>query len=217
MRKKKKEFNILRTVFRILVVLVISVGIVGILNIQYIEQAQKPVLEITPDTYSVEVKRLIQKGDVVQILGTPDLMLQVSQEPVNPEATVDDIIYHYAGLKEYGFDFVVRIKRGKLESSEQVFRGKVIGINETNFEGRIRTALNREINFDDSVNRDISAEIDQSSKDQIRAKSVGSFTSSTLMILDEDELKLDQIYNNMVWHTTLLSLLLLAIFKKNIF
>lgn len=217
MRKEKKKFNIFKTIFGVLLILVISVVLVGALNMQYIEQARKPILEITPETYSVEVKRAIQKGDVVQITGTPDLLLQVSQEPVEQNTESNEIIYHYAGLKEYGFDFVVKMKRGKLESKQQVFRGKVIGINDTSFEGRIRNALNREINFDDSMNREISSEIDQSSKDQIKAKSVGNFTSSTLMVLDEDVINLDQIYNNMIWHVTLLSFLLIAIFKRYIF
>lgn len=212
-----KRKNPVKTVFLMLICITISFGLVIILNNQYLEQAARPVKVVQPEGYLESQKAQIQLGDIVQITGTPNLLYQVSQEPTDKSQDPNAVVYHYVGLKEYGFDFVVKIKKGKLESTKQTFIGKVNGISKTEFGSRIKNALNKPINFDEAVNEEVAKELDETSQSQIAQRSEGKFTDNSLLVLDEEVINVNEVYANIVIHSTLLSVFLVAFFRKKIF
>lgn len=190
---------------------------VYLLNKGYLDTAQKEVVEINPDKFSEDSKNAIEYGDIVKITGTPNLLQQVSQEPTKTSDLSDKTTYYYVGLKEYGFDFVVKVKKGKVVSESQTFIGKVTGLSNTEFGSRIKNSLNKPINFDDSVNQEISKELDQESKDKISTQSEAKFTDTTLLVLDEEVIDLNGIYTNIIMYSVVLSVFFITLFRKRIF
>ncbi|RMD77311.1 hypothetical protein D6810_01325 [Candidatus Dojkabacteria bacterium] len=211
----RKKPSLLRSIFFVFALVGISAGIVSFSYSEQLRLLSKPILEINPETYSPQVKSSIEKGTIVRISGTPNLLIQVSQEP--SKDVKNPIIYHYAALKEYGFDFVVRIKRSKLNSKFNTFQGKVLGINDTEFGNRIKNGLNKEINFADQVNKELSSEIDDAVKKLIAVNSAGQFSNDALLVLDEEVLDYYQLYQSLITNTVLLSIFFIAVFKRSIF
>ena len=210
--------NPIKSIFLILLIIGLSASIIYVLNKSYIDTAQKEIKEITSETYNEAAKAEIQFNDIVKITGTPDLLHQVSQEPTNDkDEEGKKNIYYYVGLEEYGYDFIVKVKKGKVISESQTFTGKVIGLSQSEFGTRIKNSLNKPINFDDSVNKTISKELDDESMKQIADRSTAKFTDSTFLVLDGEVVNLDGIYSNIVIYTTLLSLFLITFFRKKVF
>jgi len=210
--------NPLKSIFFILLFITISVAVVGFLNKGSLDVANNPVKKITPDTYNESIKQSIKFDDIIEITGTPDLLHQVSQEPLNDkDEGAKRNVYYYVGLKEYGFDFVVRVRRGRVNSKTQTFTGRVTGLSRTEFGTRIKNSLNKPVNFEDSVNREIANELDEESKKQIEDKSSAKFTDSTFLVLDGEVISLNEVYSNIILHSTLLSLFLITIFRKTVF
>jgi hypothetical protein len=211
----KKNDSFLGKILLTILIIVFSIVVVYASFYSSLQTALKPPVEITLENYGPEIKSKINSNDIISIKGTPDLLVQVSQEPL--ESSTDQIIYHYAGLKEYGFDFVVRIKRSKLESVSQTFTGRVVGINETDFKNRIRASLNKELSFNEQANRGFGLDLDENTKKQIIANSAGQFSNSALLILDGEVVSIDKVYNQIISNTIALSAILIAIFNKKIF
>lgn len=210
--------NPIKSIVLIILVLIISGGVVYFLNRGFIETANKEVKSISPENYSENSKNDVQIGDIIEITGTPNLLQQVSQEPTNDnDEEARRNTFYYVGLKEYGFDFVVRVKVGKVNSEQQTFIGQVTGLSNTEFGTRIKNSLNKPINFDESINREIAGELDEESKKQIEDKSIAKFTDSTLLVLDGEVVDLNGIYANIVFHTLILSVFVITLFRKKIF
>lgn len=210
--------NPIKSIIFISLIIICSGAVIYLLNKSYIDTAQKPVVQVTPENYSESTKDSINYDDTVEITGTPNLLQQVSQEPTNDDdEEARKNIYYYVGLKEYGYDFVVKIKKGKVISEMQTFVGRATGLSNTEFGNRIKNSLNRPINFDDSVNQDISQELDEESKEKISTQSEAKFTDSTLLILDEEVIDLNGIYTNIIIYTTVLSVFLITLFRKRVF
>ncbi|BCX13479.1 MAG: hypothetical protein KatS3mg085_011 [Candidatus Dojkabacteria bacterium] len=210
----------LRTILSIIFFSLISFGIVYGLYMDQIASVQKPVTKITPENYSPSIKQQIEYGDIVEITGTPDLLHQVSQEgEIESEdgSKTEGIQYYYVGLKEYGYDFVVRINPGKLFSETQTFKGKVTGLTQTDFGNRIKNSLNKPINFQDSVNKEAAKELDVEFQEEIAQQSEANFTSSTLLILDNEIVNKNDIYAKVFFWGVLLDIFLIAVFRKVVF
>lgn len=209
-----------KPVFLILLIIAISFGGVYFLYRNDLSMANKPVKVVKPDNYTDKLLQEISFDDVVEITGTPDLLRQVSQEGerLNDEGeTIRSVDYYYVGLKEYGYDFVVKIKPGKLFAKEQTFRGRVTGLSKTEFENRIKNSLNKEINFQDSVNEEAAKEIDAETQGQLSERSKANFTSSTLLVLDNETINEKEIYTKVIFWGILLSVFLTTLFRKTIF
>ncbi len=209
-----------KPVFLILLITAISFGGVYFLYRNDLSMANKPVKVVKPDNYTDKLLQEISFDDVVEITGTPDLLRQVSQEGerLNDEGeTIRSVDYYYVGLKEYGYDFVVKIKPGKLFAKEQTFRGRVTGLSKTEFENRIKNSLNKEINFQDSVNEEAAKEIDAETQGQLSERSKANFTSSTLLVLDNETINEKEIYTKVIFWGILLSVFLTTLFRKTIF
>lgn len=211
----KRKSTLVSRMFYLLLFLGISLVISYFVNFTQIQILSKPILEITPENYGPEIKKKISINDIVSIVGTPDLMMQVSQEPLKKNS--QSTIYFYTGLKEYGFDFVVRMKKSKLISSQQNFKGRVININDTDFKNRIKNSLNKEINLNEQSNRSFAENLDEKTKNQIVANSSGQFTNSTLLVLDEEYMTLQDLYVQVFLSVLGWASILIAIFNKKIF
>ena len=212
---EKRKSNFISRLFYLLLICSVSIGIGYLVYAPQLNKLSKPLLEITPENYGPEIKKNIEINDIISILGTPDLMMQVSQEPLKKNS--ESISYFYAGLKEYGFDFVVRLKKSKLTSIQQTFKGRVININDTNFKNRIKTSLNKEINFNEQSNKIFAESLDEKTKKQIIANSAGQFSNTTLLILDEEYITLNDVYVQMLMSIIGLAVVLISIFYKKIF
>ncbi len=211
----RNKTTLVSRMFYLLLFFGVSLGISYFVNYTQIQILSKPLIEITPENYGPEIKKKISMNDIVSIVGTPDFMMQVSQEPLKKNS--QSITYFYTGLKEYGFDFVVRIKKYKLVSSQQNFKGRVLNINDTDFKTRIKNSLNKEINLNEQANRSFAENLDEKTKNQIIANSSGQFTNSTLLILDEEYMTLQDLYVQMFLGVFGWTAILVAIFNKKIF
>ena len=210
----------IKRAFIFIFIVVISFGVVYFIFQDELDIATRPVKVITADNYTSNVKSQIEYGDTVQITGTPNLLNQVSQEGdilLEDGDTTQGIQYHYAGLKEYGFDFVVRITPGKLFAEEQTFTGRVDGLTKTEFGNRIKNSLNKPLSFEDGVNEEASRELDEESQQQIADQSEANFTSSTLLILDNDIPDENEVYLTMLFWGALMSTFFITLFRKSIF
>jgi hypothetical protein len=209
--------NIFKSIVWIILIGAICSGIVYFLNKDYIDIANKEVITIKPETFTESVRNSVEFDDIVEITGTPNLLQQVSQESSrNTEDSVRNT-YYYVGLKEYGYSFVVRVKKGKVVTQQQTFKGIVTGLSRTEFGTRIKNSLNKPINFDDSVNRDISRELDDEIKKKISDQSVAEFTDSTFLILDEEVVELNHIYSNILMYSAMSTIFVVTVFRKRIF
>lgn len=203
---------------KIIVIVVISFVAIFFLNKSTLDKASRPVKEIEPANYTEAIKKQIEIDDTVSIKGTPNLLNQVSQESLVTGSTSErEIDYYYVGLKEYGFDFVVRIIPGKLKAEEQTFVGRVTGLASTEFGTRIKNSLNKPINFDESVNSQASNELDAESKEQLSQKSEANFTNATLLIMDEEVVEYSTVFGTIVFWTAILSVFLVTLFRRKIF
>ncbi len=215
--------NPFKTIFYILLFTVISAGIVYLLNKSTLDAANRPLDTITPENYNDTVKNNIQIGDTVQITGTPNLLYQIEQInnaiSTGTNQSGDDKIpqYYYVGLKEYNFDFVVRILPGKLFAKPQTFTGKAVGLAQTEFSTRIKNSLNKPISFEESINKDASAELDDEAKSQISEKSKATFSNATLLVMDGDIIDTNQTHLNIIFWTIVLSIFLITLFRKRVF
>ena len=213
--------NPIRTIFYILLFTAISAVVVYIFNKGILDAANRPLDTITSENYNDTVKNNIQIGDTVQITGTPNLLYQIEQinNAISTSSSGDDKTpqYYYVGLKEYNFDFVVRIIPGKLFAKPQTFTGKVVGLAQTEFGTRIKNSLNKPISFEESVNKDAAAELDDEAKDQISEKSKANFTNATFLVLDGDIIDTNQTYLNIVFWTIILAIFLITLFRRRVF
>lgn len=209
----------IRKIFLVLLVIAISFGGVYVFFKNDLDKASRDVKVVTKDNYTSNVKAQIAYGDTIEITGTPNLLLQVSQEGdvlLEDGASDKNIQYYYVGLQEYGYDFVVRIAPGKLFAKEQSFKGEVTGLTKNEFGNRIKNSLNKPISFEDSVNLEAGKEIDIESQEQISSQSEANFTSSTLLVLDNQIQDKNEIYISMLFWSTLMSAFLITLFRKNI-
>ena len=208
----------IKAILKIVMIIIFAFGAIYLLNKGTLDKAARPIKEVTGTNYTEAIKNQIQIDDTVQITGTPDLLNQVSQESLTPGSSTERRIeYYYVSLKEYGFDFVVRISPGKLIAKEQVFTGKAIGLAQSDFGTRIKNSLNKPLNFDESVNALASAELDDISKEQLSKKSEANFTNSTLLIMDEEVTEFSSIFGSIIFWTGVLTLFLIALLKKQVF
>lgn len=210
--------KVIKALPKIIIVVILSFAVVFFLNKDSLDKSSRPIKELTADNYTDSIKKQIEIDDTVSIKGTPNLLNQVSQESLIDGSSSDrKIDYYYVGLKEYGYDFVVRIKPGKLNAEMQTFTGKVIGLSQTEFGLRIKNSLNKPINFDESVNQQASNELDSESKDQLSLKSEANFTNNTLLILDGEVIEYSNVIGGIVFWSSILSLFLITLFRKRIF
>jgi len=208
--------RIIKTLAYIFVFSAISFTIVYLLNKNSLDVAQNEEKEITPDNYNSDIKSSFAAGSMIKITGTPDLLKQISQEKKDTTDT-NGIQYYYVALKEYGSDFVIKIKPGKLNDQKQTFEGKLVHISDTSFGSQIKNALNNPINFDDKVNQDAAAELDSDAKNLISESSKGDFSDSTFVVLDGEVLNSRQIILGIILWTTVLSLFLITLFRRIVF
>mgnify|MGYP001331291797 FL=1 len=209
--------KVVKALPKIIIVVILSFVIVYVLNKGTLDKASRPIKEISSENYTEAIKNQIEIDDTVSIKGTPNLLAQVSQESLVTGSTSErKIDYYYVGLKEYGFDFVVRIIPGKLTAEEQTFTGRVTGLASTEFGTRIKNSLNKPINFDESVNEQASNELDTESKEQLSQKSEANFANSTLLILDEEVVEYSTAFGTVVFWTAILSVFLITLFRKKI-
>jgi len=208
--------RIIKTLAYIFVFSAISFTIVYLLNKNSLDVAQNEEKEITPDNYNSDIKSSLAAGSMIKITGTPDLLRQISQEKKDTTDT-NGIQYYYVALKEYGSDFVIKIKPGKLNDQKQTFEGKLVHISDTSFGSQIKNALNNPINFDDKVNQDAAAELDSDAKNLISESSKGDFSDSTFVVLDGEVLNSRQIILGIILWTTVLSLFLITLFRRIVF
>lgn len=209
-----------KPVFLILLIIIISFGGVYFLYKDDLSLANKAVKVVKPENYTDKLLQEISYDDVVEITGTPDLLKQVSQEgaKLNDEGQSEKSVdYYYVGLKEYGYDFVIRIKPGKLFAKQETFRGRVTGLTKTEFDNRIKNSLNKEINFQDSVNEEAAKEIDAETQGQLSERSKANFTSSTLLILDNETINEKEVYIKVIFWGILASVFLITLFRKTVF
>lgn len=210
--------KVVRALPKIIIVVVVSFVLVYFLNKGALDKSSRPIKEITAENYTEVIKNQVEIDDTVSIKGTPNLLAQVSQESLVTGSTSErKIDYYYVGLKEYGFDFVVRIIPGKLKAEEQTFVGRVTGLASTEFGTRIKNSLNKPINFDESVNEQASNELDKESKDLLAQKSEANFTNSTLLVLDEEVVSYSTAFGTVVFWSAVLSVFLITLFRKKVF
>lgn len=208
--------NYFRSIFISLLIILVSAFVVYFLYRDDLSVANRPIKVITPETYNDSIRDSIEYDDVVEITGTPNLLFQISQETESEDGE-RSIDYYYTGLKEYGYDFVVKIIPGKLNSTTQTFKGRVTGLSQTEFGSRVKNSLNKEISFEDSVNQDAANEIDEESQEQLSLKSAANFTSATFLVLDEETPDTGKIYFNLAVWTFVISLFIITLFRKPIF
>lgn len=210
--------KVVKALPKIIIVVVVSFVLVYFLNKGALDKSSRPIKEITAENYTEVIKNQVEIDDTVSIKGTPNLLAQVSQESLVTGSTSErKIDYYYVGLKEYGFDFVVRIIPGKLKAEEQTFVGRVTGLASTEFGTRIKNSLNKPINFDESVNEQASNELDKESKDLLAQKSEANFTNSTLLVLDEEVVSYSTAFGTVVFWSAVLSVFLITLFRKKVF
>ncbi len=210
--------KVVRALPKIIIVVVVSFVLVYFLNKGALDKSSRPIKEITAENYTEVIKNQVEIDDTVSIKGTPNLLAQVSQESLVTGSTSErKIDYYYVGLKEYGFDFVVRIIPGKLKAEEQTFVGRVTGLASTEFGTRIKNSLNKPINFDESVNEQASNELDKESKDLLAQKSEANFTNSTLLVLDEEVVSYSTAFGTVVFWSAILSVFMITLFRKKVF
>lgn len=212
--------TIIRRIFLLVLIVVLSFGTVYVFFRDELDVATRPTKVVTAENYTSNIKSQLEYGDTVQITGTPNLLQQVSQEGdilLENGDTTRGIQYYYVGLQEYGFDFVVRIAPGKLFAQEQTFTGEVTGLTRTDFGNRVKNSLNKPIDFEDSVNEEAGKEIDEESQDQIASQSEANYTSSSLLIYDNEIPNEEEVYLSILFWASLLSVFLATLFRKAIF
>lgn len=208
--------KIIKTLAYIFVLSALSFTAVYLLNKNNLDMAQKEARTINPETYNSEVKNSLQFGSVLTINGTPNLLKQVSQE--SKEQTDDSAVqYYYVALKEYGEDFIIKIKPGKLNAQSQTFTGKLIHLGDTEFGTRIKNALNNTIDLSDEENLDAGNQLDIDSRNLIAENSKGNFTNETFLVVDEDVLNERQVVLGIALWTSVLSLFLITLLRKKVF
>jgi len=208
----------IRSLPKIFIVVILSFALVYLLNKNTLDKSSRPIKEVSANNYTEAIKNQIEVDDTVTITGTPNLLNQISQESFQVNSTSErKIDYYYIGLKEYGYDFVVKIKPGKLEAKQQIFTGRVTGLAQTEFGTRIKNSLNKPLNFDESVNSQAASELDIESKTQLSDKSVANFSNTTLLLMDEEVVEYSTVFGSIVFWTATLSVFLITLFRKQIF
>ncbi len=185
----------------------ICFGVVYLLNKEGIDKSQAPVIEITPEKV-VDTKD-INFGDIVSIVGTPDLLNAVSLE----SREGDEVYYYFVPLKEYGTSYVVEIKQGKLLSELQTFVGSAVSLTGTEHESRIRNRLNKPVELSDDERENLDAETIEILTDQ----TTNDFTSKAVLIRDGNVPDLDAIYANIAFWGALLTATMLTFARRYIF
>jgi len=212
------KINIFRALFWILLLAILSTGVIYFFNQTALTNASNPVKVISSDNYTDVIKNNIDFEDVIEITGTPNLLNQVSQESLAQDNRSDKKIdYYYVGLKEYGFDFVVKVKPGKLIAEKQNFKGRVVSLVQGEFGSRIKNSLNKPISFEDSVNSEAANELDAESKTQIADRSVATFTNSTFLLLDGENEDSSQVVLNIAFWAIILTVFLATLLRKWVF
>lgn len=199
--------NLIRTAFVFGAFALASAVVVTAVNWGEISRVTGPVRQITPENFT-GVKD-ITPGQIVQVTGTPDVLNAVSMEGRNDNLAV----YYFAPLKEYGTNFIVRVKKTKLNSNSQTFTGQIIGLTQTEYDARIRTALNKPVTLTDTER----AELDTQTINDLTEQTTNNFTGATLLILEGEIPDPGVTVSNVIFWTFVLFIVLVTTFRKYVF
>lgn len=197
----------IRSIVLLVMLFGISLTVSYILNKEQIDLATSEIKVITSDTFAgVES---ISKGDVIKLIGTPDRLNAISLEDRNSGAAFK----YYVPLKEYGINFVVETSKIKLKNEEQSFIGVITGINDTEFESRIRNALNKPVELTDEDR----LELDADTIAMLTEETTNQFTSKTLLLIDDELPNINNVYTYVVFWAAIIWAAAANMFRKSIF
>jgi hypothetical protein len=199
--------NLVRTVLVFAAFGLASAVIVTAINWGEISRVTGPVKQVTPENFT-GIKD-ITTGQIIQITGTPDVLNAVSMEGRNDNLAV----YYYVPLKEYGTNFIIRVKKTKLNSSPQSFTGQVIGLTQTEYDARIRTALNKPVTLTDTER----AELDTQTINDLTEQTTNNFSGATLLVLEGEIPDPGVTVSNVIFWSFVLFIVLTTTFRKFVF
>lgn len=199
--------NLIRTALVFAVFGLASALIVTAINWGEISRVTGPVKQVTPDNFT-GIKD-VATGQIIQITGTPDVLNAVSMEGRNDSLAV----YYYVPLKEYGTNFIVRVKKTKLNSTTQTFTGEVIGLTQTEYDARIRTALNKPVTLTDTER----AELDTQTINDLTDQTTNNFSGATLLVLEGEIPDPGVTISNVIFWSFVLFIVLTTTFRKFVF
>src|SRR6185369_13144554 len=116
--------TIIRTLGYILFVFFISAIISYIASSAALDLISREIKTITPENVG-ELKDTLRNNDIIKVSGTVNFLYLVKDE--------DTANYYFAGLKEFGEDFIVKIRADKLVLDKQDFVGKVVQLSNDSF------------------------------------------------------------------------------------
>lgn len=200
--------KVLRTLVIIAILAGISTAAVVALNATALSRASKPATIIPSEGFSLDGSG-INPGDVVQVTGTPDLLNAVAMENRSDKK----ILANFVPLKEYGSSFVIRVRTSQLRSEVQTFEGSVQTITELGYDNRLRSVINKPVEFSDADRAELDAETISLFTDQ----TTNQFPAKTLVVLDGDIPEATAVYASVAFWSVCLTVALATIMRSYVF
>lgn len=200
--------TILRIFGYIVFVFFISAIISYIASSAALDLINRGIKTITPENVA-EIKDTLRNNDIVKISGTVNFLYLVKDE--------DSPNFYFAGLKEFGEEFIIKIRADKLILNKQEFTGKVVQLSNDSFSERLVNAINAPLDFSDEQNKQLKDQLNEAARKKITESSRGDFTDLSILILDGEVVNKDQIYTNIIIVFGITSIFLLTLFRKKIF
>jgi len=203
--------NAVRTFLFILILLILSLVISLVVSSPLIQTLNNPSIKITPDNF-VNAKSSITDNSIVEIEGTINPYNLVGDNNSSDKSTV-----YYAGLSEYGNNFIVKFKPNKLITAQQKFIGKIVRLGDDAFSNNLINAINSPINSNPVVSDMLKQQFDTTVVNKIADYSKANYDKTAILILDGEFVANQQIYLNVIISFIILSALFLTLFRKKIF
>lgn len=185
----------------------VAAGVAYVFHGEQVGKLSAQNIVITPDTFSGT--RDIPLGSIVEITGTPDLLNAVTMEERNTGRGLS----YFVPLKEYGTNFVVELRSSKLRSETQKFIGEVTGINQTDYDKRIKAVLNKPVELNDADR----AELDPDTIDLLIKDTTVEFPNSALILFDGQVPEQGNVLTSIGFWTIIIGISLTTIFRRSVF
>ncbi len=197
--KMRHILRLLEPTIIILILIASTTLATFLVNNYQIQQITQNTIIVDPSTSFEDIKNKVEDNQVVQIEGT-----------INPYFVLkfDDNIY-YSSLKEYGFNYIVKFNKSKLNFTKQTFTGKILKFG--SYSPDIVKKLNDPVNLQ-------TANIDQFGQvvmDQVTSLTSGKFDGA-ILINDGELIDKNTIYFNISLFFIVALILLILVFRKQI-
>ncbi|MEO6728287.1 MAG: hypothetical protein ABIM99_00025 [Candidatus Dojkabacteria bacterium] len=171
-------------IFSLILILVASVAFTLLVNFNALEIVNRPVRNITAQTFDEDIKTL-SNDDIVSFNGTINYLRVISDSGENT---------YYVGFEEFGDKLIVRMSRQDFEgSSLKNVQGNIKFLDNSSFSDSLISKLNEKGTLDD-VNQSDLNQLDTAVKERIADSLQGNFSNGSVLVVEGQKFERQKIY-----------------------